>query len=76
MRKIKTFFSQLDFSWRSLRDYGLIILGGLIQALALRTFLVPAQLVGGGISGIAQILHYLWNWPIGVVTLLGNLPLL
>ncbi len=53
----------------------MIILGGLIQALALRTFLVPAQLVGGGISGIAQILHYLWNWPIGVVTLLGNLPL-
>lgn len=75
MGKIKAFIGQLDFSWRSLRDYGLIILGGLIQALALRTFLVPAQLVGGGISGIAQILHYLWNWPIGVVTLLGNLPL-
>lgn len=73
--KIKEFFGQIDFSWRSIRDYALIILGGFVQALALRTFLVPAKLVGGGISGIAQLLHYLWGWPIGVVTLLGNLPL-
>ncbi len=75
MGKVKAFFSQLDFSWRTLKDYGLIILGGLIQALALRTFLVPAQLVSGGISGIAQLLHYLEGWPIGAVTLLGNIPL-
>ncbi len=73
--KFKEFFSQIDFSWRSIRDYVLIIVGGLVQALALRTFLVPAQLVGGGISGFAQLLHYLWGWPIGVVTLLGNIPL-
>lgn len=75
MDRIKTFFTQLDFSWKSLRDYGLIILGGFLQALALRTFLVPAQLVSGGISGLAQVTHYLWNLPIGVVTLLGNIPL-
>jgi uncharacterized membrane-anchored protein YitT (DUF2179 family) len=75
MDRIKIFFTQLDFSWKSLRDYGLIILGGFLQALALRTFLVPAQLVSGGISGLAQVTHYLWNLPIGAVTLLGNIPL-
>lgn len=75
MGKVKAFLSQLDFSWRSLSDYGLIILGGFVQAVALRTFFIPAQLVGGGISGIAQLLHYLWNTPIGLVTLLGNIPL-
>ncbi len=75
MGKIKAFTSQLDFSWRSLSDYGLIILGGFVQALALRTFLVPAQLVGGGISGLAQISNYLWGLPIGLITLLGNIPL-
>lgn len=73
--KIKNFFKQLDFSWRTIWDYLLIIMGGLVQALALRTFLIPAQLVGGGISGIAQLLHYLWGTPIGMVTLLGNIPL-
>ena len=75
MGKIKAFFNQLDFSWRSLPDYVLIILGGFIQALALRTFLVPAQLVGGGISGLAQLSNYLWGLPIGLITLLGNIPL-
>ena len=75
MGKIKAFFSQLDFSWRSLGDYGLIIVGGFVQALALRTFLVPAQLVSGGVSGVAQLLHYLMDWPIGLVTLLANIPL-
>ena len=75
MGKIKAFFSELDFGWRSIKDFLLIILGGLLQALALRTFLVPSLLVSGGISGLAQIFHYLWNLPIGVVTLLGNIPL-
>ncbi len=75
MGKIRAFFSELDFGWRSIKDFLLIILGGLLQALALRTFLVPSLLVGGGISGLAQIFHYLWNLPIGAVTLLGNIPL-
>lgn len=75
MGKIRAFFNELDFGWRSIKDFLLIILGGLLQALALRTFLVPSLLVGGGISGLAQLLHYLWNLPIGAVTLLGNIPL-
>ena len=75
MKKLKAFVKQLDFSGRSIRDFLLIITGGFVQALALRTFLVPAQLVGGGISGIAQLMHYLWDTPIGMVTLLGNIPL-
>jgi len=75
LNKIRTFLKQIDFGWRSLKDYGLIILGGFVQALALRTFLVPTHLVGGGISGLAQLLHYLWQTPIGLATLLGNIPL-
>jgi uncharacterized membrane-anchored protein YitT (DUF2179 family) len=75
MGKVKAFFSELDFGWRAIKDFALIVLGGLLQALALRTFLVPSLLVSGGISGLAQLSHYLWNFPIGIVTLLGNIPL-
>ncbi|MCI0519748.1 MAG: YitT family protein [Chloroflexi bacterium] len=57
------------------RDYALIALGALIQALVLRLFLAPAQLVSGGVSGLAQIVNYYSGWPIGLMTLLGNLPL-
>jgi len=58
-----------------LRDYSLIVVGSLIQAVALRIFLVPAKLASGGVSGIAQIIHHYTDWPIGVMVLIGNIPL-
>ncbi|HQC21156.1 MAG TPA: YitT family protein [Anaerolineaceae bacterium] len=72
---IRQFFSKIEFTPRALRDYLLILLGSLVQALSLRLFLVPASLVSGGISGAAQLLHYALGWPIGLVVLAGNLPL-
>jgi uncharacterized membrane-anchored protein YitT (DUF2179 family) len=62
-------------SWSTVRDYTLITLGALLQALALRVFLVPANLASGGVSGLAQIVHYYTGWPLGVMIFLGNLPL-
>jgi len=79
MRKIlnslKKFFSQIEFTKRALWDYLFIILGALIQALALRLFLVPSDLVSGGISGVAQLLNHYSGFPIGLTVLLGNIPL-
>ncbi len=72
----KAFLSQgYHFSWAGFGDYLLIFAGALLQALAIRLFLVPAQLVSGGISGLAQIINYYTGWPIGVMIFLGNLPL-
>jgi len=65
-----------NFSWTSGRDYLLITLGTLLQAFAIRLFLVPGHLVNGGISGLAQIINYYTNFPIGVMILIGNIPLL
>ena len=64
------------FSWTASRDYLLITLGTLLQAFAIRLFLVPGHLVNGGISGLAQIINYYTNFPIGVMILIGNIPLL
>ena len=72
---IKQFFQKIEFTPRALRDYLLILLGAFVQALSLRLFLVPASLVSGGISGAGQLLYYTLGWPIGLVVLLGNLPL-
>jgi uncharacterized membrane-anchored protein YitT (DUF2179 family) len=41
----------------------------------MRMFLVPAQLVSGGVSGAAQIINSFTGWPIGLMTLVGNIPL-
>jgi uncharacterized membrane-anchored protein YitT (DUF2179 family) len=59
----------------AIRDYALIVVGAFLEALALRTFLIPANLVGGGISGLAQIINHYTGWPIGVMIFLGNVPM-
>jgi len=59
----------------TLHDYLLIFLGSTLQAISLRTFLIPAFLASGGISGLAQIINSYTGWPIGVMVLLANLPL-
>ena len=60
----------------SLLDYFFIAAGALVQALAMRLFLIPGLLVSGGISGASQIINYFTHWPIGAMVLVGNLPLL
>jgi uncharacterized membrane-anchored protein YitT (DUF2179 family) len=69
------FLQRPAFSWQSGRDFALIALGALVQALALRLFLVPAHLVTGGVSGLSQLINYYTGLPIGVMILLGNIPL-
>ena len=61
--------------WPSIKDYGLIIIGTTIQAIALRIFFIPADLASGGVSGIAQLINYFTGWPIGLMVFIGNLPL-
>jgi len=75
-----TFFSSLfnprpQFSWAAARDYLLIGLGSLLQALSIRLFLVPAGLVNGGISGLSQIINHYTGLPIGLMIFVGNMPL-
>jgi len=62
-------------NWPILRDYVLILAGALAQAVALRLFMVPAQLASGGVSGISQLIHHFTGWPIGLMVFIGNIPL-
>jgi uncharacterized membrane-anchored protein YitT (DUF2179 family) len=71
----KYFFEHRRFSWMAVRETLFITAGALLQALAIRLFLVPAQLVTGGVSGLSQILNYYTGFPIGLMIFLGNLPL-
>jgi len=59
----------------TIRDYALIIIASLLQALSLRLFFIPAQLASGGVSGISQLINHFTGWPIGLMILIGNIPL-
>jgi uncharacterized membrane-anchored protein YitT (DUF2179 family) len=51
------------------------IIGGIIFALAYAVFLIPHRIVPGGVSGIAMILRFLYNTPVGIVAIILNIPL-
>jgi uncharacterized membrane-anchored protein YitT (DUF2179 family) len=59
----------------NLRDYGLLILGAIVQAASMDLFLVPGQVASGGVSGLAQILNFHTHLPIGMMVLAMNVPL-
>jgi uncharacterized membrane-anchored protein YitT (DUF2179 family) len=61
--------------WINIQDYLLIVLASLIQAVSLRIFFVPANLASGGVSGISQLINHFTGWPIGLMVLIGNVPL-
>lgn len=53
-----------------------IILGCALMALGTSLFLLPNQLSSGGFAGIATIIYYLFNLPLGTTMLILNIPLI
>ncbi len=62
-------------TWETAKAYAFILIGALVQALAMRLFLIPSKLVSGGISGMAQLINHYTAWPVGLMVLVGNAPL-
>jgi len=71
----QAFAQRPSLTWEGGRDFILIFMGALLEAVSMRLFLVPAHLASGGISGLSQIINYYTGFPIGVMVLLGNIPL-
>lgn len=59
-----------------LRDYAMMTAGALLVAVAVRVFLVPNQVLTGGLTGVAQLLNTLVGTPVGAVVLALNVPLI
>ena len=52
-----------------------ILVGSFVMAAGVALFLLPNQLSSGGVSGIATIIYYLLNVPMGTTIILINVPL-
>lgn len=59
-----------------LKDYALVTVGVISYALGWSVFLLPNNLVGGGVSGFASILMYATGIPMGVTYFILNVLLL
>ena len=59
-----------------LKEYGLVTVGVVSYALGWSIFLLPNNLIGGGVSGFASILYYATGLPMGVTYFVINVILL
>ena len=55
--------------------YCIVALGSIIMGISINTFFVQHNLLSGGITGIAVMLYYLFNLPIGITSFILNIPL-
>lgn len=60
---------------RSILGITSIAIGAIIAAFGVQGFIVPSGLGGGGAGGIALLLYYTFKLPIGLMTLVINIPL-
>ena len=51
-----------------------ITLGTFITALALETFLLPNNIIDGGVIGISMMVHYITKWNLGLLIFCINIP--
>lgn len=68
-------FSNISINKHMILDFVLIFVGCIIASLGVNLFLVNAQLLSGGATGVALILQYLYNIPSGITVFLINIPL-
>lgn len=59
-----------------MKEYALVTLGVISYALGWTIFLLPNNLVGGGVSGFASIVYYATNIPMGITYFILNVLLL
>lgn len=63
-KKYKTFIEYLG-----------ITIGCALMAMSLSAFTVPNKIAPGGVSGLATVIFYLTNIPVGITMLVFNIPL-
>src|SRR3712207_256680 len=62
--------------WNEVKDYMFIALGLLMYTVAFTVFLMPYQIVAGGVTGLAAIIYYATGFRIENTYIIINLALL
>jgi len=63
-------------SARTLRSHVIMAFGLLLTALGWTAFLIPAEITGGGITGVSTLIYYSSRFPIGISYLIINAVLI
>src|SRR5690625_5397256 len=61
--------------YRTLYEYGLVLLGASLVGFGYNLFLLPAKLAAGGLSGISTLLFEVYGFSPALVQFLFNIPI-
>jgi len=61
---------------RYVYHFAMIFIGAILAAIGLEEFLVPDNLIDGGVTGISIMAAYLTRFPLGLFTFILNIPFL
>lgn len=59
----------------ALKDLIFFVVGSCIYAVSVNMFTAPNKIAPGGVTGISIMLNYLFQFPIGMLSLLLNIPI-
>ena len=60
--------------FKVIKNIFFITLGAVIAAFALESFLVPNQIIDGGVIGISMIVSHVTKWNLGLLVIILNTP--
>lgn len=61
--------------FEKLKKYAIILIGSAIMGIAIDLFIEPAQIVSGGVGGLALIMNHLTNISVGAYIIIFNIPI-
>lgn len=61
--------------WNTIKQCLGIIMGAIIVAVSINTFILANHIADGGLTGIAIIFYYLFQWDVGITIFILNVPL-
>jgi len=74
-RRVRGLAVRFDLQY-IMQNYLLLTAGALVLAVNVNLFLAPSKIAPGGVSGSAIIINEFTGWPIGLMMLILNVPLL
>ena len=66
--------SNLKNYLKEISSYAMLVVGAVIAAFSIEAFLVPCTILDGGIVGISIMINNLSGIPLGLLTLVLNIP--
>ena len=55
-----------------IKSYAILTIAVCISSLGWAGFLIPSDIVGGGVTGLSSTIYFLWGWDIGITSLVIN----